>query len=155
MIFDAETDVIRIYIFSKKKNYKKARGSRIVGRRIGTHHDEEVLQNSKVTRIRSFLLTDRMQCILYKNLSWLYIEHISFQVRVSIFVFVLFVIFFTFSNPELFFITKKERCTSLRSACLAKKEPKALELKLYCFEEYGKETCRNAHVQRRCFRLLV
>ena len=31
MIFDAETEVIRIYIFSKKKPIKKARCSRIAG----------------------------------------------------------------------------------------------------------------------------
>ena len=40
MIFDAETDVIRIYIFSKKKPTKKERCSRIAGCLIGAHHEE-------------------------------------------------------------------------------------------------------------------
>ena len=40
MIFDAETDVIRIYIFSKKKRtIKNGLCSRIAGCRIGPHHE--------------------------------------------------------------------------------------------------------------------
>lgn len=77
---------------------------------------------------------------MYYTLSWLYIEHIPFQVRILIFVF-----FFIFSNPEHFSMTKKERRSSLLSF-VAKKGLKALELKLCCFEEYGKEMCPNAHV---------